>query len=180
MEEPILQQILLIPGDPSLADRCVYSMNPYREALKLHDESVGGIVLCGFQQQIDHPLAGSAGGVSRGNGRPKIGDIHCCKEVDDITPILLERCLNGEPLGLGGYTTQVLICNAEGNQLHLRMGYRLSNALITSFTTELVDGHIKDRFTLNASAIEWYRLDTEGDENIVGWDLNNSRPLKRK
>ena len=175
-----MQQILLIPGDPSLADRCVYSMDAYREALKLPEEAGGAMVLCGFQQQIEHPLAGSAGGVSRGNGRPQIGDIHCCKEVDDMTPILLERCLHGEPLGLGGFTTQILICNAEGNHLQLRMGYRLSNALITSFTTEIVDGQVKDLFTLNASAIEWYRFNRTGSESMVGWDLNKGRSMQAK
>ena len=175
-----MQQILLIPGDPSLADHCVYSMDPYRETLRLREESVGAMVLCGFHQKIEHQLTGSAGGVTRGNGRPVVSDFHCCKEVDDMTPVLLERCLNGEPLGLGGYTTQILICNAEGNHLHLRMGYRLSNALITSFSTELMDGKVKDRFTVNASAVEWYSLTPPGKEKVVGWDLNSGKPIKAK
>jgi len=174
-----VQQIFLIPGDPALADSCSYSMEAYRESLNLSDEAMGAIQLCGFRQHIEQGLSGSVGGVSRANGRPKIGDIDCCKSVDGMTPVLLAHCLNGEPLGLGGYTTQVLICSAEGNRLNLLMGYRLSNAIITSFTTEIVSEQIKDFFTLNASAIEWFAPSKEDEGVVMGWDINNGKPLGR-
>ncbi len=179
-EETALQNILLIPGNPELSQKCQYSLKEHHESLKLSEDLEGAIPLCGFQQKIEHTLGGSAGGVSRATGRPKVGDLLCRKDVDGMTPILLEHCLNGEPLGLGGYTTQILVCNELEGQLQLVMGFRLSNALITQISTHIEDsrGRVMDEFYLNASMIQWFRPGVGSQDVVTGWDLISGKSLK--
>ena len=132
------------------------------------------IELLSFSHNVAMPMTGDPSNTKRTSGTAMVGEMVVSKLLDKATPVLNQKCCQGQDLG---ETTVTLYQNDQGTVIPL-MTYTMTNCLVSSVSIggSAGGGIPVETVTINFTKLKWdYKAQKsegaqEGTASAV-WDL---------
>lgn len=130
------------------------------------------IIVQSFSHSASIPMQMDRASIERTSGRPSFSEMNFSKESDVSTPSLYAACVAGTKLG----DAKIHIGRTEGKVFMSLFEYVLSNAMVSSVSTNGGGGQPNDSFSLNYTKITQIYTQQKEDSNKkgnagFGWDL---------
>jgi type VI secretion system secreted protein Hcp len=136
------------------------------------------IELMSFSHNVAMPMTNDPSNTKRTSGTAHVGEFVVSKLLDQATPVLNQKCIAGQDLGI---VTITLYQNDQGTVIPL-MKYTMTNTLISSVSIGGGAGGIpSETLTLNFTTIKWDYAAQKAEGAPAGtasasWDLAANAP----